>query len=98
MLGKWLVNILVGVDQLANAVCLGDPDETLSSRYGKVKRDNGGRIPWTRPLMKVVDAGLEVIDKNHSIDAIEEDEGKDAIKIKPGKAPGKPHWEKKDGR
>jgi hypothetical protein len=76
---KWLVNILIGIDQLANACCGGDPDETISSRLGKTKVKYGGRIPWSHPIRKVVDFLLEKIDPNHSIDAVEVDEGKDAI-------------------
>ena len=79
MIGKWLLNILISIDQLGNTITGGDPDETISSRLGKMKVKHGGRIPWYRPLSKVVDWGLDKIDKNHSIDAIETDEGKDAI-------------------
>jgi len=43
------------------------------------KRKHGGSIPWRRPLSKIIDMGLDKIDPNHSIDAIEEDEGSDAI-------------------
>lgn len=39
-IGTWLWNILVALDQLANTVVLGDPDETLSSRMGKAVRAN----------------------------------------------------------
>ena len=78
-LGKWLLNILIGVDQLGNAVLGGDPDETISSRLGKLKVKHDGRIPWYRPVSKAVDWGLDKIDPNHSIDAIEEDEGKDKV-------------------
>ena len=76
---KWIVNILIGIDQLANACCGGDPDETLSSRLGKTKLRYGGTIPWSHPIRKIVDWTLEKLDQNHSIDAIEADEGKDAI-------------------
>lgn len=79
MLGKWVVNVLIGFDQLGNAVLGGDPDETISSRLGKMKVKHGGTIPWYRPLSKVVDWGLDKIDHNHSIDAIEEDEGSEAV-------------------
>ena len=79
MIGKWLLNILISIDQLGNTITGGDPDETISSRIGKMKVKHGGRIPWYRPLSKVVDWGLDKIDPNHSIDAIEQDEGKDAI-------------------
>lgn len=79
MLGKYLLNVLIGFDQLGNAIAAGDPDETISSRLGKMKLRYGGTIPWRRPLSKVIDWGLEKIDPGHSIDAIEEDEGKNAV-------------------
>ena len=73
---KWLINILLGIDQLANAIFMGDPDKTISSRIGKTKRRHGGKIPvWRYPLRYIVDKFLEAVDKNHSIDAIEDDEG-----------------------
>lgn len=79
MIGKYLLNILIALDQFGNTLAGGDPDETISSRLGKLKVRYGGTIPWKRPLAKVIDWGLEKIDPNHSIDAIEEDEGKEAV-------------------
>jgi hypothetical protein len=79
MIGKYLLNILIGIDQLGNTILGGDPDETISSRLGKLKVKHGGSIPWYRPLSKIVDWGLDKIDPHHSIDAIEEDEGNNAI-------------------
>jgi len=78
-MSKYLLNVLIGLDQLGNSILGGDPDETISSRLGKLKTRHGGSIPWYRPLSKIVDWGLDQIDPNHSIDAIEEDEGKDAL-------------------
>ena len=78
-LGKYLLNILISIDQMGNTITGGDPDETISSRIGKMKRRYGGSIPWFRPLSKIVDWGLDKIDPNHSIDAIEEDEGAEAL-------------------
>lgn len=77
---KYLVNILVSLDQTGNALCGGDPDETISSHIGKVKRALGGEISWKRPICKLLDIILDKIDKNHSLDAIEEDEGKDSLR------------------
>ena len=76
---KYIINFLISVDQLGNTILGGDPDETISSRLGKIKVKHSGKIPWTRPLSKIIDYGLDKIDPNHSIDAIGEDEGKDAI-------------------
>jgi len=78
-LGNWCLNILIGLDQFGNAILGGDPDETISSRLGKLKTRHGGTIPWYRPLAKITDWGLDKIDPGHSVDAIEKDEGTDAI-------------------
>lgn len=32
---KYLKNILIGIDQLINSICGGDPDETISARLGR---------------------------------------------------------------
>lgn len=77
--GKWFVNILIGIDQLGNAFAGGDPDETISSRLGKLARRHGGKIPWYRPLSWLIAWGLEVVDPGHIRDAIEEDEGGNAV-------------------
>ena len=78
-LGKYCLNFLISIDQFGNVLVGGDPDETISSRLGKLKRRYGGKIPWKRPLSKIIDWGLNKIDPGHSTDAIENDEGKNAI-------------------
>ena len=71
-LKKWFWNILISIDQFANTLALGDPDETISSRIGKQKAE--GRLNWfTYPLDKF----LGWLDPGHSTDAIEADEGED---------------------
>ena len=79
MIKKWAINILISIDQLGNTIAGGDHDETISSRLGKLKVRHGGRIPWFRPFSKIIDWGLDKIDPNHSVDAIEYGEGKDAV-------------------
>lgn len=71
---KYFWNILISIDQFANTVFLGDPDETISSRMGKkIKEGTRGRIPlW---LCKA----LHIVDKNHCTNSIEEEEGKDNV-------------------
>lgn len=78
-IGKYLLNFLISIDQLGNTLAGGDPDETISSRLGKLKLRYCGIIPWHRPVAKFIDYGLDLIDPNHSIDAIESDEGDDAV-------------------
>ncbi len=67
MIKKYAVNILLGIDQLANTIFGGDPDETISSRAGK--REGRKIIPT------VLCWFLNLIDKDHCKDAIESDEG-----------------------
>lgn len=69
--GRYLLRFALSIDQLANVLLGGHEDETMSSRIGRMKRRHGGRIPWRRPIIKVVDRALDLIDKNHTLDAIE---------------------------
>lgn len=66
---RWCFNLSVAWDQLLNALLLGYPDETISSRAGKGRR--AGKWYW-----KLVADILDFIDKNHAEDAIEDDEGR----------------------
>ena len=79
LIWKYFLNIMIGLDQLLNALTAGDADETVSSRLGKIKREHGGTIPAYKPIAKTLDWLLDKVDRNHSIDAIEEDEGKDSV-------------------
>lgn len=79
LISRYILNILMGIDQMFNILLGGDPDECYSSRLGKMKLRYGGKIPWYRPFPKFIAWGLEVIDPDHCIDAIEHDEGLDAI-------------------
>ena len=69
---RYFLNLLIAIDQLGNSIIGGYPDETISSRAGKWVRGNsqvkGGVWYW-------LCWSLEWIDKNHCIDAIEDDEG-----------------------
>jgi hypothetical protein len=76
---KYAFNIAISLDQMLNTFALGDVDETVSSRIGKIKAGHGGKIPWNHGLAKLIDAGLEAIQKGHCINAIEADEGADAV-------------------
>lgn len=76
---KYFWNLLIGIDQLANTFAGGDPDETVSSRIGKIKRSHGGKIPWRHPFAKWLDMALETVDKGHSMDSIDDTEGNDQL-------------------
>lgn len=64
---KYIWNILISVDQLANTILGGDPDETISSRAGKKQ----GSQRWAKILCWF----LNKVDSNHCQKSIEEDEG-----------------------
>lgn len=64
-------NLLIALDQLANTILGGDPDETLSSRLGKAVRANRC---W---LCRLICRLLNRLDPGHCAKSIEEDEGED---------------------
>ena len=80
---KYWINLALAFDQLWNAMWGGDRDETTSSRIGRVKLANGGKVPRHRILMRYLDKVLEAIDPGHSVDAIEKGEGSDGIRDLP---------------
>lgn len=53
-LSKYAYNSLYGIDQAANTVLAGHPEETISSRLGRA-RIQGYRFWWVRFLRFVVD-------------------------------------------
>lgn len=80
-MGKWFRNVLIGFDQFINTWIGGDPEETISSTIGKLKRAHGGKIPFREHwFVYLVDWGLEKIDPGHSIDSIDDDEGDDDLR------------------
>lgn len=68
--GNYFWNILIGLDQLLNTVLGGYPDETISSRIGKLHRADP-----TSPFPRLACWFFGLFDENHCIDAIEDDEG-----------------------
>ena len=44
----YLLNLAIAVDQLANTVLAGDPDETLSSRAWRAEQSGQRYWGWTR--------------------------------------------------
>ena len=68
---QYAFNVLISIDQLANTIIGGDPDETISSRFGK-------RVTTCR-FCRFVCYWLDKFDPRHCHKSIEEDEGKDGI-------------------
>lgn len=48
---QYVYNLLLGFDQFANAVLLGDPDESISGRTGRAYL-SGNPKWWVNPLRK----------------------------------------------
>lgn len=69
---QYIWNLLIAIDQLANAILLGDPRETISSRADKAMREGKA---WGCILCKL----LAKIQKNHCQDSLEPDVGDKAI-------------------
>ena len=58
---RYVVNTLLGLDQFANTIIGGDPDETISARAGRLRNRPGWKqLAWT----------LDKIEKNHTVNAI----------------------------
>jgi hypothetical protein len=55
----YIKNVLIGIDQLANTIFRGEPDETLSSRAWRLEQERGRK--WPRILIDL----LFFFDKNH---------------------------------
>lgn len=68
---SYLWNILISLDQFANTVLAGSPDETISSRAGKAMREGKA---WGCALCKI----LNWFENDHCAKSIEADEGADA--------------------
>ena len=82
LLRRYVYNILLAVDQLGNTIASGDPDETISSRLGKWKLRRLKSRTWPPSRWHPVywlERGLDRIDPNHVLDAIEYDEGEPAV-------------------
>lgn len=67
---QYLRNILISLDQFANTLANGNPDETISSRLGKYVESGRGWIPCQ--LCKLL--GFIFKDKDHCLNNIERDE------------------------
>lgn len=70
---RWLVNVLIGFDQLGNAIADGNPDETISSRVGKAAAAGKRRAIAIEGL---IDACFAVFfgQRHHCAASIEHDE------------------------
>lgn len=69
MIGRYVWNILIALDQLLNSFLGGYPDETVSSRAAKASH----KLHW-----KVLGDILDWIDPGHMKRSIKADEGRKA--------------------
>lgn len=58
---KWLYNVLLGLDQLGNAIIGGSPDETISSRTGRSRA-----LP-----ARVLGRFLNLFEREHGLKSLE---------------------------
>jgi hypothetical protein len=64
---RYIFNLLISIDQLANTLLGGDPDMTISRRMGLWKVAGG----WRYLVARFVCSYLNQIDENHCEDAKE---------------------------
>lgn len=76
-LGRYVWNFLIALDQFINTIFGGDPDETISSRIGKITARRPDDCRFCVFLCKM----LNKIDPDHCNKVIENDRGgRDVIK------------------
>lgn len=77
-IGRWAFNYWIAVDQFANTLTLGDPDETISSRVGKWSTaEDPGMLKYG--ASGVLCFFLDLVDDDHCVNSIEHDEGGKAV-------------------
>ena len=70
LIKRYVINLLLAVDQLANTVLLGHPDETLSSRLGRsIGQERYVWVKWFRLFVDWVFLVL-IKEENHSLNSI----------------------------
>jgi hypothetical protein len=75
MIYQYLYNLALSADQFANAVLLGDPDESISGRCGRAMASGKPKV-FVVPLSKFIDFIFLIIfrEKDHVKNAIEPEE------------------------
>ena len=65
---RYLINFLIGLDQWGNTLLGGAPDETISSRAGRLRGDDSKPVrQWmSRQLCRI----LDWLDPGHCADAV----------------------------
>jgi len=76
---KYILNNAMAVDCLCNALAGGDAQEFVSSRLCKLQKKYNGNLPMWRVLSKFLIWGLDKIDKDHCLEAVQPEEGADAL-------------------
>ena len=70
LIKRYVINLLLAVDQLANTVLLGHPDETLSSRLGRsIGQERYVWVKWFRCFVDWL-FWVTVKQKDHSLNSI----------------------------
>lgn len=82
-LKRYFWNILITIDQFCNTLLGGDPDETMSSRFGKWLSLPHNTIRWR--IAYPICVLLHLFQSHHCIRSIEEDEGANDIIGEKGK-------------
>lgn len=94
-LGRWTHNLFISVDQFGNAITGGDPDETISSRLGRLRRAYRHRFFRKRPASAFIANVLDAVFPGHTTKSIEPHRGDKGVLDKPDdlarKPPHPPH-------
>jgi hypothetical protein len=75
LLWIWFFNLLIAFDQFINALFLGDPDETISSRCGKIVLANPKPKAFHHYFAHFIAWFTALFQKKHVENSIEKNEG-----------------------
>ena len=75
----YVKNVLVVLDCWANTLCLGDPDETISSRSGKAEAYEQGKDPKSWGWGCRMCSFLAIFQENHCGKALDRNKGRRAV-------------------
>ncbi len=74
-MSQYIYNFFLALDQMINAILLGDPDESLSGRLGRAKLSRKPKF-WVGPMIDINDFLWWTFtgELQHSINAVEKEE------------------------
>ena len=74
---SWILNVLIAIDQLGNAITGGNPDNTISARAAHFSRFSDSKFKhYWKIIEKIIDLTFEPVDgENHCLKSYHNEKG-----------------------